>query len=310
MQVLIIFVTILACVLTIALSLKNKKKPGALLTVILVLGVVLFGLTDSFVVIPTGYTGIRTTYGQISQQTVPNGLNWKIPFIQDITIVNNKQQDVQLGANQIWGESSEKVQVYAADITVSYRLNPDRSAYLYANFRDIDNIITEGMLSTAVKQAMATLPATAVTQRGSIEPASKASLQQVADEKYGAGTISIIQLTIGDMNFEDSYNVGIAAKNQALLEQEQQAIINKTNIEAAEAEAEAARIRAQGAADAARIEAEGKAEANAIVDGSVTENTLRQDMLNKWDGQLPDAVLGEEGVMGVFDVTPDEEQQP
>ncbi len=309
MKVIVVFATVAACIVSVVLSVKSKRKLGAkALCIILLAGAVLLGAADSFVIIPTGYTGIRSTFGQISQLTVPNGLNWKIPFVQDITIVNNKQQDVQLGAGQIWGESAEKVQVYAADVTVSYRLNPESSAYLYANYRDIENVITEGMLSTAVKQAMAQLPAAQVTQRVSIEPASKLTLQQVVDEKYGAGNISIVQLIIGSMDFEESYNTGLAAKNQALLEQEQKAIVNQTNIEAAEAEAAAARIRAQGQADAARIAAEGKAEANAIVDGSVTDNTLRQDMLDKWDGQLPDAMLGEQGAMSVFEIGAVEEE--
>lgn len=28
-------------------------------------------------IVPTGYTGVRTTFGQISSETVPNGLNLK-----------------------------------------------------------------------------------------------------------------------------------------------------------------------------------------------------------------------------------------
>lgn len=47
----------------------------------------------SFVIIPSGYTGVKTTFGQIAEETLPNGFNWKTPFIESIEIVNNKQQD-------------------------------------------------------------------------------------------------------------------------------------------------------------------------------------------------------------------------
>ena len=41
-------------------------------------------LLSTFVVIPSGYTGVRTTCGQIDQQVVSPGLHFKVPFFQGI----------------------------------------------------------------------------------------------------------------------------------------------------------------------------------------------------------------------------------
>ena len=57
------------------------------------IGLMLFVFGFSFEIVPTGYTGVRTTFGQISNQIVPQGFNLKIPFAQNIKLVNNKQQD-------------------------------------------------------------------------------------------------------------------------------------------------------------------------------------------------------------------------
>lgn len=47
----------------------------------------------SFHIIPTGYTGVKTSFGQIQKTTIQSGkLNFCIPFVQSIHKVNNKQR--------------------------------------------------------------------------------------------------------------------------------------------------------------------------------------------------------------------------
>ena len=60
------------------------------------IAVVLITLLCSFAIIPSGYTGVRTTFGQIDAVTVANGFTAKIPYVQSIKRVNNKQQEVSL----------------------------------------------------------------------------------------------------------------------------------------------------------------------------------------------------------------------
>ncbi len=252
-------------------------------------------------IVPTGYTGVRTTFGQISSETMPNGLNIKLPYIQSVSLINNKQQDKEFASNQVWGETKDQVQVYAQNATVSYRLNPEKSAYLYTNFNGIDNIISEVMFDSAFKQAVSTLEPAEATKREKIEPATQEKLQQLVNEKYGEDTVDVSLVVINQMDFSEDYNKVIAEKNAAQQKQEQQAIENETNIAKAAADAEVARTTAQGKADASKIEAEGKAEANKILSDAVTENTLKQDMLNKWNGKLPKVVGTTDNVFASVD---------
>ena len=77
----------------------------------------------SFHIIPTGYTGVKTSFGQIQETTIQSGkLNFCIPFVQSIHKVNNKQQDKHIEA-QVWGEAADKTPVYAADVIVTYQVN-------------------------------------------------------------------------------------------------------------------------------------------------------------------------------------------
>ena len=138
---------------------------------------VLITLLCSFAIIPSGYTGVRTTFGQIDAVTVANGFTAKIPYVQSIKRVNNKQQEVSY-AEQIWGESSERTVVYAAGVTVTYRINPDYSAWIYANVSDYkQNALPPTLLSSAIKAAMVSLPSDEVTNRAKIEPIALQQLQ-------------------------------------------------------------------------------------------------------------------------------------
>ena len=139
----------------------------------------------SFHIIPTGYTGVKTSFGQIQETTIQSGkLNFCIPFVQSIHKVNNKQQDKHIEA-QVWGEASDKTPVYAADVIVTYQVLPEKSAWLYANVSDIKNLVGDELVASAIKSAMAELGPNEVTNRTKIEPLAQQKLaeQEAAHRK-------------------------------------------------------------------------------------------------------------------------------
>ncbi len=255
----------------------------------------------AFVIIPSGYTGVKTTFGQIAEETLPNGFNWKTPFIESIEIVNNKQQDATFAQkdSKIWGETSEKVPVYMADVTVTYQIDNEKSAWIYANVSDYKSqLISDAMVASALKDAAVQFTAEQVTVRSNIEPAAQKELQESLDNKYGQNVVHILKVVINNMDFEDSYNEAINQKNLAAKQAEAQTIQNQIEIDkatkdaetqriAAEAQATAETAKAQGEADAIRIKAEAEAEANRKLSESLTDNVLRNKLYDKWNGELP-----------------------
>ncbi len=273
---------------------------------ILVLIVFILLMVNAVEVIPSGYTGVVTTFGQIQEKPMPNGFNWKIPFVQDVQQVNNKQQDIYIDG-QIWSETQDQTVVYMQGVTVTYQISPEKSAWIYANVTDYTrNLVSNTLVSSAMKMATKTLATENVTNRSIIEPAAKESLQTALDEKYGDDTVRVIKVVISDMDFEQKYNDAIEARQLAKMEQERQAIENATNLAKAEAEAEAARVAAQGKADAEIILAQGKADANKILSESITSLTQMQDVIENWDGKLPSTLLadGENSIFKMFAITP------
>jgi regulator of protease activity HflC (stomatin/prohibitin superfamily) len=266
-----------------------KKEPVKKILIIPLVGLLLFTFGFSFAIVPTGYTGVRTTFGQISEEVVPHGFNMKIPFAQSILLVNNKQQDITLDA-QVWGESIEKTPVYASNITITYQINSDKSAWIYSNISNTKKLITQGIVASAIKSSMAELHVEEVTIRSKIEPMVKENLAKSIDEKYGEGTIEILKVVINQMDFEDSYNQAIAAKSIAQQEQAKQEIENATAVAKAEADKKVAITNAEAKAESTRIAAEAEAEANKLLEESLTDAVLQNRFYDTWDGKLPQVV--------------------
>ena len=284
---------------------NQLKKIKRMIITLVVVFLLLITVTSSFKIIPTGYTGVRTTFKQVDNVVLQNGLNFKLPFVQKIITVNNKMQDMDF-AGPIWSETSERTALYYANITVSYQINPEKSAWIYANVSGYkDNLISDSIVASAIKSSSKTLNSTEATNRSMIEPLTQEILQESLDSKYGENTVIIHKVVIGNTDFEDSYNQAIADKQKQQIAYEQQQIENQKAVEKAEADAKVAEINAnaekqkteiaaEAQANAIKIEAEAQSEANKMINDSVTANVIAYMQADKWDGAKPKVMLGDD----------------
>ncbi len=270
---------------------------------------VLIVVGNSFTIIPTGYTGVRSTFGQISSSVVPNGFNWKIPFIQSVKRVNNKQQDISF-EETISAETSERNEVYFSGVTVTYQINAEKSAWIFANVSDYqNNLVSSGLVASALKTSSKTLTPVDVTNRNTLEPLVKENIQKSLNEKYGSEVVRINKVVINNATFDEEYNNKIAQKQQAQMAYETQQIENKTSVEKAEAAAKVKLTQAQADADALKISAEAEAEANKVLQESLTDVILQEMYIEKWDGQLPKVSNGSDMMLDVSSLVNDDSKK-
>jgi regulator of protease activity HflC (stomatin/prohibitin superfamily) len=273
---------------------KMSRKTVSIITVAGI-GILLAAalLASSVTVIPTGYTGVRSTFGQISEKPVSSGLKLKVPLIQSIEKVNNKQQDIVFNS-QIWSETKERTAIYYADVTVTYQISPEKSTWIYANVTNYrDNLVSQDLVASAIKASSKELSDTDATNRSIIEPQAMENIQKAFDEKYGKNVVVINKVVIGNADFDDSYNEAIAAKQKATLEAQQQAIENQKAIDKAKADASVIKTTAEAEAEAKVIAAQAEADANKLLEESLSDSVLKDKYLEKWDGSLPKYVGGD-----------------
>lgn len=263
---------------------RPGKKPKKTVSVILfIAGFLLLITSQSFVIIDSGHTGIKVMLGQVKQQTVQSGFTWKAPIIENIVDMNNQQQDLLL-TDEVWSETSERTALYYSNITITYQIDPDKSAWIYTNISNYkDSLITNVLVSSAVKSSSKQLEDSEATNRASIEPLVLETLQASLDDKYGDTVIHITKVSIENADFEEAYNKAISEKQQAQIAYEKQAIENQQAIEKAEAEAEV-KLKA----------AEAEAEANELLEESLSDKVLTKNFIEKWDGELPEYMGSED----------------
>ena len=257
-------------------------------------------------IIPTGYTGVLVRFGQIDERPVQSGgFNFTTPFIERIYRVNNKQQDFHV-SNKIWGETDDKTPIFASDISVTYQIAAGRSVWIYANVSDYtSNLLTESLVASAVKSAMVELSPTDVTNRTKIEPLVLTKLSESLTAKYGADTVYICRVIIGDMDFEEAYNKAIQARSIAAQTKARADIENQTLLAKAENDKRVAVLQAEAEAEKIRIAAEAQARANQLISDSLSSSLIELRKIEAWDGKLPSFVGTGAGTLFGIDVRAD-----
>ena len=268
---------------------KKFKTIGSIVAIVLILVIAITNIT----IIPTGYTGVKTSFGQVQETEIKSGqLNFTIPFVQSIAKVNNKQQDKKI-ESQIWGETNDKTPVYAADLTVTYQIQPEKSVWIYTNVTDIKNLVSD---ASAVKSAMGELSPQDVTNRTKIEPLVQTKLAESLNQKYGEDVVFVNKVVINNMDFEDAYNTAIQEKSIAQQNAAKQKIENEAAIAKAEADKQVAITNAEAEAQKTAIEAEAQANANKMLAESLSDALIRYQEMQKWNGELPQYVGGETAI--------------
>lgn len=303
MKLLLVIIGLVILVLSIGFGVMSENGKIFGLVGCLV-GAVLFIWGFSIVIVPSGYVGIKTSYGQISGEVLPSGQYFSIPIIYHVDKINCKQQDTKY-EDKIWGESSERTPVYAENIRISFQINSEKAAWIWSNVEEWDYKLLKGsIISTAIKRAAVELPNNQVTNRSYIEPLALKYLQEEIDKYYKESVLTVNSVNIGNMDFSDEYNAALEKRDLAKLEAENAKYVNEKKLADAEAETKEAKIKSdaeiarkkqetEAAAERERITAEAEAEANKKIAESLTPELIelkrievekvQAESLGKWN---------------------------
>ena len=268
---------------------KNIRKVVIVLVALAL--VAIFVMNTCTTVVPTGYTGIVTTFGKVSDTTLDAGFHLKSPF-QQIVMMDNREQKKAF-TTQSFSSDIQQVDIVGS---VNYAINKKTAMTLYREVgSDYFNILVMPRLLENTKAVFSKHTAeNLVSARESLSVAIRDDLSREM-ERYG---INIVSLSIENLDFTDSFTDAVEAKQvaaqkklQAEIEQEQATMETRQAAErkkiAAEAEANVKKIEADAAAYATKVQAEAEAEANAKISASLTDSLIQWKQANIWDGKLP-----------------------
>ena len=246
----------------------STRKTGKIVGICAAAVAAIIVVVSSVSIVPAGCTGVVTTFGKVSDTALNEGLHLKVPFAQRVTTVSNKIQVYQADADAV----SKDLQTVNSTIAVNFRIKSASSASIFKNIgSDYENVILMPTVQECMKSVCAKYTAEQlITDRAQVGEEIKAQLVSKVDE-YG---IEIEKFNIVNFDFSSEFNEAIEAKQV-------QAIV------VAEAEAKKKVIAADAEATSIKTKAEAQAEANKTISESLSNELIKYQTIDKWDGVLP-----------------------
>ena len=257
--------------------------------------VVVIGLFLSTYKINPGYAGVVYNMdGGIESDVLGQGFHMVAPWrkvveypvsTETVYYTKNNDDGDDKKDNSINVNTKDGKQVNVS-VTYSYHMDPENLSAVFVKFRGQKiEVIEAGYVKNEMYQAI-----NEVTSQYSLMDLVGDKRPEINEKILNKFRDSLTEFGIIIETFNLSDVVPDEATKGAI-----QKVVNAQNVleqakiekQTAEVEAEKARVKAKGAADAALIEAEGQAQANAKLQGSLTEQIIRQRAVEKWDGKLP-----------------------
>ena len=233
---------------------------------------ILVTLLSSVKIIHSGEIGLKVRFGKIvDSSSLSEGINFKIPYIEKIRIVNIKVQKIELDVES----STKDLQLLNTSVAVNYRVDKKKASYLYKSVgENYEEIVLLPTVKESLKSAIAKYNAEEITvNRAEVSKDCLNAIQEKA-KKYG---ILIEDFNLTDFSFSKEYTKAIEEKQIA----EQQ--LEKSKLEA----------------EQKLIEANATKDANDLLRKTLTDEIITQEFIEKWDGKLPNTYLGED-ILSIF----------
>ena len=289
-----IILAIVGAIIAVVCGVNVGKKAAIAASVITAVVVVLFMGLSCMANVPTGHTGVLTTFGKVEDNTLESGMNFKLPW-QEVINMDNR---VQKQTTDLMCFSSD-IQEVSMKYTVNYQISSSDAMTIYKTI-GIDyytNIIVPN-ITESVKTAVAHYNAEALVS-------GRSELSKVIQEdlttRLATYNIIVVSASIEDMDFTDAFTNAVEAKQvaeqnklkaqteaeQKIIEANAAAEIQKVN---AEATAEAKKIAADAEAYEIEVKATAEAEANKQLAASITQQLIDYKYYETWNGELPGVV--------------------
>lgn len=254
--------------------------------------------------VPEGHVGIVIKWGKAEDETLPPGFYFTNPIGTSIKLMDMRWQKYSAQTSAF----SKDIQQVDITMSMSYQIQTGGALRLYKEVgMDYADKIMLPRLLDALKSTFARYSAEELVANR--EKISR-EVKDLLSEQLLFYKLEVREIAIEDIDFTDAYTDAIEAKQvatqrmmQVETEQEQQTLVAQEEAKRAKIQAEAAAeqklIQAQADAEAVKIAADAEAYRLKMEAEHITDETIRKEMIHKWDGKLPTITGG--GTVPILD---------
>ena len=188
--------------------------------------------------------------------------------------------------------NAKDASIFEMDPTIAYRINPEKACDIFVKYRVGVKELEEGYIRTCIYEAYRTCANqytsdSLMSNRANFERDVRSRL-----EKSLMAEGFIVEEFTSKITPPSSLTEMIDAKNTAI----QSALKAENQVKEAEANAKIEVAKAEGSARAMKIKADAEAYYNRTIAASLSPMIVQEDMIEKWDGEMPQ-IVGGNGMM-------------
>ena len=286
---------------------KGKKTLASLLMAAAVLVCVGAVTLSCIQTVPTGHTGVVTTFGRVENTTLDSGVHFVLPW-QNVVKMDNR---VQKETAELPCFSSD-IQEVNLTYTINFQIKKSDAQNIYRTIGvDYYHTVIQPCITESVKVVTARYTAEQlVGKRNELAAAIEVDLA----EKLLKYNIELVSTSIENMDFTNAFTDAVEAKQVAQQNKLRAETEAEQKVIEAKAAAEVRKVNADAEAYEVRAKAEAEAEANRMISESLTQELINYTYAQSWNGKLPTVMTGEGGsmipVLNVNELLPETETEP
>lgn len=224
-------------------------------------------------IIDTGSRGIKTTYGEIQGEPLPEGLHMYNPITSSIKEISVREEKIE-GKESCFTRDTQKVDVSYA---VTFYPDPLKIHLIWKQYGDEweKKIIAPAIMSSLKDKVGQIIADDLVSKR---EEARNKIFEELRDNLKGRD-VFVTRIDLTNLDFDDQYEHAVEAKVVAV--QKAAEAKNKT-------------VEVQEQANQKIISAKAEANSMQIRSQALQQNKglVEYEAVQKWDGKLPQYMMG------------------
>lgn len=246
--------------------------------------------------VPAGYVAVQYSInGGVKDKVLTQGWHLVAPTTKTTKYTVGIEQSYlssegkgDSDKNESFEASSSEGKAVTIDLTFTYQYLPDDVRNVFVKFKgqsgeEVRDVFIKPNIVSWSKEVLANYKVSDMlgAERANIN----LELTEYLAKKFKPYGITISNVSLINIDVDEATMKAINNKITAQQNAESQAIKNKIAIEKAEAEAKVKLTKA-----------EAEAKANKIVSESLSDKVLREQYIEKWNGELPQTVAGDTSV--------------
>ena len=186
----------------------DRTRAHKILGMIALVAAIVWFLMSVIAIVPTGYTGIKTTFGKVEDDTMSSGINFILPW-QSVIKMDNRTQKVKIDTQAF----SSDIQQVDISLSVNFNIDQETAQILYKTVGTnyYDNVMYPRVLENTKALFSQYTAESLVEKRDELSTKIADALAKNMRD-YG---ITVVSVSVENIDFTDAFTDAVEAKQVA-----------------------------------------------------------------------------------------------